>query len=113
MAVIGPQDGNSVLRIVPRGCGRCGACRFLARRGIENFEIARDGVRSVTRFDGAGVGGVHPGEPSGGIARPYRRGQRLEEPRNRVDLVCVICCREGCGAIGGDDARRRTNPRKS
>ena len=69
---------------------RARARRVLARGRVEDFEIARDRVAAVARLDGARIGGVHPGEPSGRVARPHRRGQRLEQPPDRVDVAAQL-----------------------
>ena len=53
-------------------------------------QIARDRVDAVARFHGAGVGGVHPGEPPARVACPHRRGKRLEKPSDRVDVAAQL-----------------------
>ena len=63
---------------------------LVARRAVEDFQIARDRVGAVARLDGARIGGVHPGEPAGGVARPHRRGQRFEQPPHRVDVAAQL-----------------------
>ena len=62
----------------------------LARRRVEDLEAARDRIAAVARLDGARIGGVHPGEPSGRVARPHRRGQRFEQPPDRVDVAAQL-----------------------
>ena len=70
--------------------GRARARRAFARGRIENFEVARDRVGAVARLDSARIGRVDPGEPPGGVARPHRRGQRLEQPPDRVDVAAQL-----------------------
>jgi hypothetical protein len=84
-----PGDDHRQPRLVEFVC-LARARRALARGRIEDFEIARDRVAAVARLDGARIGGVHPGEPAGGVARPYRRGQRLEQPPDRVDVAAQL-----------------------
>ena len=70
--------------------GRAYAGHVLARGRVENFEVARHRVRAVACLHGTCVGGIHPGEPSARVARPYRRGQRLEEAPERIDVAAKL-----------------------
>ena len=66
--------------------GSAGACHFLARAAVEQFGLARHGIGRVGRFDGARIGGVDEDQPAAVVARPNRRGQRIEQRAHGFDV---------------------------
>ena len=82
-------DDHRQARLVGRAC-RMRIERAVARRRIEDFEVARDRIRAVARLDGARIGGVDPGETPLAVARPDRRGERFEQLRDRVDVAAQL-----------------------
>ena len=66
--------------------GGAGARHFLAAGAVEQFGFARHGIGRVGRLDRARIGGVDEDQPAAVVARPDRRGQRIEQRAHGFDV---------------------------
>ena len=66
--------------------GFAGARHVGARAAVEQLDAALDGLAAVRGLDGARIGGVGVHELAGCVARPDRRGQRLDQRPQRIGV---------------------------
>ena len=74
----------------PAGIGlpaAAGAGEFVARGAVEQFELARDRVGRIAGLHRAGIGRIHEDQPAALVARPHRRGQRVEQRLHGLDVA--------------------------
>ena len=58
----------------------------VTRGAIKKLQVPLDRVGRVLGFDRQRIGGVDEGQPAGGVARPYRRRQLLDQGAQRSDF---------------------------
>ncbi len=82
-AAAGDDDGQADHRAAPRrGC----AFELRARRMVDKLTAERHRAQPVGCLDRTRIGRIGEYELSGGVAHPYRRGQRLDQEPQRIGL---------------------------